>query len=610
MSASALKQAHQLLFSGQIAAAAALFASVQNQPDWEADALNGLGLCAEARGDLPMAEGFYRSALASREEAEYLNNLAICLLGQERPDAGLAVFARLIALDPPPEAWYNMILALVGAGRPWDALELLRPLLARHPRLEQPVQLLQQLVHRLGAGNTVSARLSRLAAAEPAEPVYQLALGAWYSLTGQATLAMRHNRSALLSNPALVGAYRPLIDSLRAQNRYGPALEKLRELFNGGLDLEAVAELLITLQQPVVDSEQQIEALREEMLLLLDSCAETVSAPHPYQPCPYHPRPYHPQVIPFYHTYQSGQDRPLQDKLAAFFARLLPRYQVEWRPNPRPRLGIVSVHLYRNPVTDLLARALETLLQSKDFETYLLPFEARAAKDDELSRRLQTLADQVVRLPPDLTAAAAAISRCNLDLLIYSDIGMETDTFALALSRLARYQVALPGHPVTSGSETIDYFVSAEALEAPGGDANYSEKLIRLPGLPDYHRPLPPPPASRDELGLPAGHLYFCPMTPFKLIPAFDRVLAGILAADPDARLLLLEYHHHLHQKLQRRFTASYPPFADRLHFLPWSPQPVFYQRLRAVDVILDTFPFGGGNTSYQALGLGCPIVC
>ncbi|HEY9841535.1 MAG TPA: tetratricopeptide repeat protein, partial [Candidatus Obscuribacterales bacterium] len=118
MSAEALKQAHQLLFSGQIAAAAAIFGSVQNQPDWEADALNGLGLCAEARGDLSAAEGFYRSALASREEAEFLNNLAICLLGQDRPDAGLAVFARLIALDPPPEAWYNMILALVGAGRP------------------------------------------------------------------------------------------------------------------------------------------------------------------------------------------------------------------------------------------------------------------------------------------------------------------------------------------------------------------------------------------------------------------------------------------------------------------------------------------------------------
>ncbi|HEY9839421.1 MAG TPA: hypothetical protein V6D23_03115, partial [Candidatus Obscuribacterales bacterium] len=40
------------------------------------------------------------------------------------------------------------------------------------------------------------------------------------------------------------------------------------------------------------------------------------------------------------------------------------------------------------------------------------------------------------------------------------------------------------------------------------------------------------------------------------------------------------------------------------------SPQPVFFQRLQAADVILDTFPFGGGNTSYQALGLGCPIVC
>ncbi|HEY9843489.1 MAG TPA: hypothetical protein V6D23_23660, partial [Candidatus Obscuribacterales bacterium] len=491
------------------------------------------------------------------------------------------------------------------ANRPWDALELLRPLLARYPRLEQPVQLLLQLVHRLGAGDAVSARLSRLAAAEPAEPVYQLALGAWYGLTGQGTLAMRHNRSALLCNPALVGAYRPLIDSLRAQNRYSQALEKLRELFSGALNLEAVAELLITLQQPLVDSEQQILAIREELLLLLDSCAEAVSAPHPYQP-----RPYQPQVIPFYHTYQSGQDRPLQEKLAAFFSRLLRRYQVDWRPNPRPRLGIVSVHLYRNPVTDLLVRALETLLQSGDFESYLLPFEARAAKDDELSRRLQTLADHVVSLPPDVTAAAVVISRCNLDLLIYPDIGMETDTYALALNRLARYQLALPGHPVTTGSETIDYFVSAESLEPPDGDANYSEKLIRLPGLPDYHRPLPPPAASRDALGLPPGNLYFCPMTPFKLTPAFDRVLAGILAADPHARLLLLEYHHRLHQKLQRRFAASFPQFAERLRFLPWSPQPVFFQRLQAADVILDTFPFGGGNTSYQALGLGCPIVC
>ena len=87
------------------------------------------------------------------------------------------------------------------------------------------------------------------------------------------------------------------------------------------------------------------------------------------------------------------------------------------------------------------------------------------------------------------------------------------------------------GHPVTTGIETIDYFVSSQLLEIAEADEHYSERLFRLKTLPVYyHRPtLPVPSHGREHFHLPAtGNIYGCPQSLFKLHPEFDELLGEI----------------------------------------------------------------------------------
>jgi protein O-GlcNAc transferase len=48
---------------------------------------------------------------------------------------------------------------------------------------------------------------------------------------------------------------------------------------------------------------------------------------------------------------------------------------------------------------------------------------------------------------------------------------------------------------------------------------------------------------------------------------------------------------------------------SERIVFLPRLPQEQFLQLLACADVMLDPLHFGGGNTSYEALALGVPII-
>jgi predicted O-linked N-acetylglucosamine transferase (SPINDLY family) len=51
------------------------------------------------------------------------------------------------------------------------------------------------------------------------------------------------------------------------------------------------------------------------------------------------------------------------------------------------------------------------------------------------------------------------------------------------------------------------------------------------------------------------------------------------------------------------------PDVVDRIKWLPALPREAFLQLLAAADVVLDPIAFGGGNTSYEALAMGTPVV-
>ena len=127
-----------------------------------------------------------------------------------------------------------------------------------------------------------------------------------------------------------------------------------------------------------------------------------------------------------------------------------------------------------------------------------------------------------------------------------------------------------------------------------------------------YDRPmLPKNPKSRADFGLPStAHLYACPQTLFKFHPEFDELLARILRADPRGILVLLEGRYPVwRETLWRRFESSLGELRERIHVLPQVAREDYLNVLALTDVLLDPIHFGGGNSSYEGLAMGTPIV-
>ncbi|PKL76958.1 MAG: hypothetical protein CVV27_07620 [Candidatus Melainabacteria bacterium HGW-Melainabacteria-1] len=218
-------------------------------------------------------------------------------------------------------------------------------------------------------------------------------------------------------------------------------------------------------------------------------------------------------------------------------------------------------------------------------------------------------------LSADPAEAIDQLLRARLDLLFLSEV--HTDQLLqslLACRRLAPVQVTSWLSSGTSGLPDIDCFLSSPLLEQSEDPQRfYSERLIQLPDIPSYILPpvLLDSPPPRSDYGLPEGHLYLCPHLIYKLHPDYDAVLAEILERDPLGHLVLVSKpdNRYLRNKLLARFELRFPQLMSRIWFLPKLSHQDYLGLLTLADVMLDPFYFGGGTSSYEALGLGVPIV-
>ncbi len=211
---------------------------------------------------------------------------------------------------------------------------------------------------------------------------------------------------------------------------------------------------------------------------------------------------------------------------------------------------------------------------------------------------------------------AEAIRADALDVLVYPELGMHSVSFALAALRLAPVQCAAWGHPTTTGHPTIDYYLSAAAMEPPDAASHYSETLVLLPGIgTQYAPPKIPTDADRARFSLPQDNvLLLCPQSLFKVHPDNDDLLAEVIAATRDTTLVLFAGRHpaltdRFMRRLERAFAARGIAIRERAIVLPSLAHKDYLRVNRVCDAMLDTLYWSGGNTSLDALACGLPIV-
>jgi len=534
------------------------------------------------------------------------------------------------------ESLYQHAMAEHRAGRLVEAIALYQQVLDRDRLFARAWHLLGVALHQQGDTARAIEYVERAIGLEPQWAVFYGNLGSIYVSIGRSREAEAVLRKSIELSPAGSAALAMLGNVLCEQNRCdeavpiferGLAINARDTSALGGLGLayselgqvndsiaaytqayEASANasfrILAATQLPLVyESAADVDRWRQRLNDQLDALlAEGVVANIDTRP----------PVPIFSLPHQGFNDLEIQRKYTRLF-RAPPIPPDAWQPRAggKIRVGFLSSYFSQHTIGKLF-RGIIMGLSRDDFHITLFSV---GQHDDSVGRDLAASADRYVVLSRDLPPARRRILENSVDALVFTDIGMDATTYALAFSRLAPVQCATWGHPETTGLATIDYFVSSDLMESAEAAAHYSERLVRLPSLtiPFHRSELPPQsePIDRAAFGLhPNARLYACPQSIYKFHPDFDAALAGILRRDPDGQIVLIRWAYpQADGLLRRRFARTMPDVADRIVFIRRLQQPEFMQFLTLIDVLLDPFPYGGGNSSLEAFSFGVPVV-
>jgi len=540
-----------------------------------------------------------------------------------------------------PEGYINLAHAQSQQHNFSDAKIALDTALRFNPDRADAIHLYAYVCEQLGRDKEAAAFYDRLSAMQGMQHIGHLALSKLYAKNGNSADALEHAQNALKCKPDFAEAVShcahlhhflgnhevalPLYEQASrltpqdylVQERYADAcrelgwLEVARDLYskclnNGGSVSARVKQA--TALPVIAESVEQISVVREALLkslndlenqrLHIDNPAETIGS------------------IPFYTVYHGLNDLQINRALADFYIQASPSLSYTAKhvgtvrnEKNRIKIGFISRFFCTHTIGQVMRDIIKDLSRDQ-FEVILFSFPYR---NDAVATEINASADRCVFLPSKWNLAHELIAGEQLDILFYTDIGMEPYTYFLAYSRLAPIQCTTWGHAVTTGIPNIDYYLSCDTFEPAGAESHYSETLVRLSSAPThYPKPyLAGADSTRSDLGW-NGHknIYLCPQVLFKVHPEMDDLLAGILREDGNGEIVLLECRHQSWKDLlMRRFGRTIPDVVKRIKVLPY-PGPAGYLRmLRACDVMLDTYHYGGGSTSLQGLGLGTPIV-
>ncbi|NDF11337.1 MAG: hypothetical protein EB060_00765 [Proteobacteria bacterium] len=453
--------------------------------------------------------------------------------------------------------------------------------------------------------------LERIAVTTPNAEVLH-ALGTCHKRLGHYPNAYKYYEAVLTSNPAYIDTLREAPSVANMLGFYAKSKEYLMRL-NSLSPSAGLKVTLATMLPQMMESTEQIKALREEFMHNLDQLVKDGIVIK---------GEIHNSLIhsSFYLAYHGMNDREIQRKLAETYTKICPSLLYTAKhvrkgvtKKEKLRVGFFSKYFgEEHPVAIHFAGVIAGLGKLPEFEVSIIS-KPYVSKNEQPPAWLSSVCKHVVQVPELLSEARKAIEKLALDVLIFTEIGMDPFTYFLAFSKLAPVQCMMGGHPDTTGISAIDYFISSIPVEPENGQDHYNERLIRLANIPvSIKKPaLPDAYGRRAQFGLPENlNLYMCPMMLQKIHPEFDDAINGILTRDEKAMVLFFSAHGDWQHQLMQRFKRTMPEaYLRRIGFVPYLPMGQFTSLLSCADVVLDSFHFGGGTTSYIALGIGVPVM-
>jgi len=586
------------------------------KPDF-AEAHNNLGAALRGLGQLQEAERSYQRALALKPD--YANthyNLGNLFMELGKLADAEQSYHRALALQPDyAEAHFNLGIVLEGLKRKQEAEQMYRRALGDRPDYFEACHNLGNVLKDLGRLDEAEQCYRKALALRPDSAETQLNLGNVLSYLGRLEEAEQSYRRAATLRPDQAEIHFGLGNILSKLDRQDEARRCYESAIALRPDFAAArwASMVATIPA-VYAAEGEAAACRAAFLRELDGLvawcrSHSIDDPNALGQHPFHL------------AYQEENNREPLSRYGELRGALMQRW-LDAQPPPRPqsvandavRLGIVSAHVHDHSVWNALSRGwLRHLDRARvDVRVFYV-----GLKEDAETRAAKSMVSHFEQGLRDLREWVDIIRAHQVDVLLYPEIGMDMVTVQLASLRLAPVQLASWGHPETTGLPTIDYFLSAQGLEPPDCESNYTERLVRLPNLGCSYQPnrVADVEPNLGGLGIPVDvPLLLCPGTPFKYAPQHDRVLTAIAKELEECQFIFFTHHvpslsDKLRTRLSKAFERESLDFKRHVVFVPWQRPPEFYGLMKRADALLDTIGFSGFNTAMQAVECALPIV-
>jgi predicted O-linked N-acetylglucosamine transferase (SPINDLY family) len=284
-------------------------------------------------------------------------------------------------------------------------------------------------------------------------------------------------------------------------------------------------------------------------------------------------------------------------------------------PSPAPlagrkiRLGYLSPDFNRHVMGSMML----DVLGRHDRERFQIHCYALGSKTDEITARFTELSDRFASLG-NMAAldAARRIAEDRLDILVDLAGLTEGSNPMILAYRPAPLQITHLGYHGSIGLEAVDFKLTDRHADLPDNERHMLEGLLPMGCcvMPFHHEDAAATGSTRAELGIAEDAVVFgefvsimklsqgCLETWRAILERLDKAVLAFspfLARDREAFLKLL---------------AAAGIAAERVAFIPaGTTMPESRARYRLLDIVLDTFPYSGGDTTMAALDMAVPVV-
>ncbi|MDA9216771.1 hypothetical protein N9O68_01045 [Candidatus Pelagibacter ubique] len=259
-----------------------------------------------------------------------------------------------------------------------------------------------------------------------------------------------------------------------------------------------------------------------------------------------------------------------------------------------------------------IAAFLKTVIKNvnKDKFELILFSNSNKNKEDETPPDLKIYFDKWINIQNLNDIEAINIIRKNNINIMIDLMGLSSlNRLSLFKNRLAPIQVLWLGYNNTSGLSQMDYLIADPNLIKKNEVKFYSEKILFLPNIWNCHsgfstlRKENPTPLINNK------HITFGSFNNTnKISDEVVSVWSNILKSINNSRLIIKSSHVYSDEILKEKFEKN--KVLNQIIFLDRkSSFKEHIDEYKKIDLALDTFPYNGVTTSFEAIWMGVPIL-